>query len=294
MARAAAALFILLALFVPGGAGAVDDLALWKEFSQAFRDGRITAERIRPYYEQLREPLLGFIAVIREQAKPADWEQRPEIYRVGNQVHFLIPLTTEGSPKTTYCFSIVTEGQRWFFQHMEGIFIRLDRVGPLPASSFPDVTDEQKNWMREEIAMTERARLFSFLVKEKGEPFALQWFSDGPGYYLAARTWVPFVPAARAFILYACWEQSHLRGSQVTLTSLDDDQASVELEPIEWRLYEQAAHLRQMISRDDYRKLFEAVWRNRAATAGWHLQIEYAGAKVKLRFQRRPPEGLKQ
>jgi hypothetical protein len=293
MMRAATATVILVALFVPRGARGADDLAVWNDFSRAFRDGHITAERIRPYSEQMREPFLRAIATIRAQAKPEDWEKRPEIHRVGDQVHFLIPLTTEGDQRTTYCFTVVTEGTTWFFQHMETIFIRLDQIGPLPVSRFPDVTNDQKNWMREEIAMTERVRLFNLLAKEKGKPFAFQWFKDGAGYLLAARTWVPFVPATRAFILYACWEQSNLRGRPVTLTSLDDQRAIVDLDAGEWRLYEQTGHLSQMISREDYRTLYETVWQDRAAAAGWDLRIEYSGAKVRLWFQRHQAEGLK-
>jgi hypothetical protein len=71
--RATFAAVILVALFAPKGSRGADDLAVWDDFSRAFRDGRITADRIRPYDEQLREPLLRFIAIIRAQAKPGDW-----------------------------------------------------------------------------------------------------------------------------------------------------------------------------------------------------------------------------
>jgi len=290
--RAAAATFLLLALFAPGGSRGADDLAVWQDFSTTFRDGRMTAERIRPYLEQLREPLLRFVTAVRAQAKPEDWEKPPEIHRVGDQLHFLIALTGEGGQKITYCFTVVTEGGTWFFQHMETIFIRLDQVGPPPVSVFPDVSSDQKNWMREENAMTERVRVFNLLAKEKGKPFAFRWFKDGQGYFLTARTWVPFVPAPRAFVLYACWEQSNLRGSPTTLTSLDDEQAVVDLNAVEWRLYERTAHLSQTISREDYRTLYETVWQDRAAAAGWDLRIEYTGAKVRLRFQMHRTAGL--
>jgi hypothetical protein len=278
-------------MFAPSRSRGADDLAVWDDFSRTFRDGRITAERIRPYFEQLREPILRFVAGIRAQAKPEDWEKRPEIHRVGNQIHFLVPLTTEGDRKTTYCFTVVTEGETWFLQHIEAIFIRLDQIGPPPVSKFPDVTNDQKNWMREEIAMTDRVRVFNLLAKEKGKAFAFEWFKDGQGYFLAARTWVPFVPATRALVLYVCWEQSNLRGSPVTLISLGEDQAVLDVDAVEWRLYERTAHLRRMISREDYRTLFEDLWRDRAAAAGWDLRIEYTGAKIRLLFLRHQAEG---
>jgi hypothetical protein len=67
----------------------------------------------------------------------------------------------------------------------------------------------------------------------------------------------------------------------------------VDLDAGEWRLYEQTGHLSQMISREDYRTLYETVWQDRAAAAGWDLRIEYSGAKVRLWFQRHQAEGLK-
>ena len=82
MKRAAAATVLVAALFVPRAARGADDLAVWNDFSRAFRDGHITAERIRPYSEQWREPFLRAIATIRAQATPEDWERRPEIHRV--------------------------------------------------------------------------------------------------------------------------------------------------------------------------------------------------------------------
>ncbi len=284
--KTATATVTLVALLAPFGSRGANDRAIWESFSRAFREGRITAERLRPYYEQFRGPLLRSIDTIRRQAKPEDWEKGPEVHRVGDQVHFLIPLTTEGDRKTTYCFTVLDERGAWFLQHMEAIFIRLDGIGPLPVSRFPDVADDQKKFMREEIAMTERLRIFKLLAKEKGKPFAFQWFKDGAGYFLAARTWVPFVPATRAFVLYACWEQSNLRGSPVTLTSLDDQQAVLDVDAVEWRLYDQTGHFRQMITRDDYLTLFETLWQDRAAAAGWNLRIDYAGAKVRLSFER--------
>jgi len=284
--RATLAAAMLLVLRAPATGQAADDLTLWKDFSQALREDRITTNRIRPYYDHLRGPLLRFIANLRAQAKPEDWNARPEIHRVRNQVHFLIPLTVEGGKKTTYCFTVVEEQGTWFFQHLEAIFIRLDQVGPLPVSRFPDVSEGQKNWMREEQAMTERLRLFRLLAKEKGRDFAFDWFKDGRGYFLAARTWVPFVPAARAFVLYLCWEQTNLRGSPVTLEVLSDDQAVVRIDAVEWRLYRQTAHLSQMVSLHDYRALFETVWQDRAAAAGWNLQIACDGSKCTFQLRR--------
>jgi hypothetical protein len=52
-----------------------------------------------------------------------------------------------------------------------------------------------------------------------------------------AATWVPYYPLRRAFILFMCWEQFRLRGSQVTLQVLDDDKALVDFTPSFLDLY---------------------------------------------------------
>ncbi|MCI0691655.1 hypothetical protein L0337_06555 [candidate division KSB1 bacterium] len=153
---------------------------------------------------------------MREKASWEEWEASPEIYRVNNQVHFLISLSFDNQ-KGMFCFSFLSEGKNWYFQHLETITIRLDEISSLPTSKFPDLPEEQKAWMREEIRVSHQVRLFNLLAKEQGREFAFNWFKDGAGYSLAARTWVPFFPTAKAFILYLCWEQSNLLGNKVTL-----------------------------------------------------------------------------
>lgn len=123
--------------------------------------------------------------------------------------------------------------------------------------------------MREEIRVTEMVRLYQWMEKEKGQEFALNWFLDGEGYVLAARAWVPFVPVHQAFILYLCWEQSNLRGSPVTLVVRSDEIVRVEIDFMYFHLYYRTGHRKLQISFEDYRKLFEATWIDRAEQAGW-------------------------
>ena len=177
----------LLAVFVPRVGTTAEDIVIWKEFVRTLREGKLTEDRIRPYYEQFKQPLLGFLTSIPAKAKPEDWEKLPEIHRVDDQLHFLIPLTANGK-KVTYCFTLLAEGDKWYFQHLESISIRLDKLEPLPAERFPDLREGQKNWIRQEWHVSQQIRLFNFLAKEKGKPFAFNWFKDGAGYFLAART----------------------------------------------------------------------------------------------------------
>lgn len=260
---------------------------IWEEFVSLLSDGSLAAIRIRPHallqdsLPGILETMQGYLETMRAKADWTEWQASPEVHRVGSQVHFLLPLTFDGQ-RNTFCFSFLVKEGQWYWQHVESIVIRLDQLAPLPATEFPDIPEAQKAWMREELRVAEQVRLFAWLVAEKGRGFAFDWFRDGPGYVLAARTWVPFVEPARAFIFYVCWQQAKLRGSRVTLVKLAEREALVEIEPIYLRLYRETGHLRQQISWEDYRQLFEAIWQDRAYHAGWKLEMSYHGETCTL------------
>ncbi|MFZ2053373.1 MAG: hypothetical protein WAU81_04170 [Candidatus Aminicenantales bacterium] len=266
------------------------DVSIWEEFVAALKKGEITPERLRPYYEELRSPLLGYLKEMREKAAWPEWQTPAETHRVGNRAHFLIPLTFDNS-RATYCFTFITEDKKWYFQHLEAITIRLDKIGSLPTSTFPDVDEETKAHIREEIRWSREIRLFNLLAREKGKDFAFDFFKEGNGYFLAARTWVPFVEPRKAFVLYLCWEQANLRGNEVALEKLEDDAASIRMRTHYFRLYRVTAHLKQWIPFEDYKRLFETIWQDCARAAGWKLRIEYVDSEYpagecRLRFSR--------
>jgi hypothetical protein len=295
-----ALLVIAATMIIAGGCVAADqpdDLQIWQSFREALRSGRMAdPERYRTLRPELRQPMMGFLEQIRKTVKWEDGGPKPEVFHVGNQIHYLVPLTFQsgGSTSTsTFCFTLVTEGGQWYFEHLEDIFIRLDKIGEPPVSSFPDLPEEQKAWMRDEFQGTKDIQLFTYLSEEKGEEFALNWFKDGPGYAIQAQTWVPFVPLDRAFILYLCWDLSNLsrssassvfRKEPVVLEKLSDQEARVRFTPRAFALYEQTAQFKQRISIDDYRHLFETVWLDRAQNAGWDLHISYDKGECVFRF----------
>jgi hypothetical protein len=263
-----------------------DDIKIWEEFVLTLEKNELTLEQIRPYKGLSKETLVGFLKSMREKASWKEWRAKPEVHRVGHHVHFLIPLTFDGY-KTTYCFTFLVEQNKWYFRHLEAIFIRLDKISSFPISNFPDVPEEQKAWMREEIYWSKQVRLFNFLSKEKGRDFAFNWFRDGFGYFLGAKTWVPFVPAHKAFILYLCWEQANLRGDTVTLEKLNDNEAVVRMKLIYFKLYSRTGHLKEQISFEDYRRIFETIWQDRANHAGWNLEISYEQEDCVFHFRKK-------
>src|SRR5512143_2123413 len=80
------------------------ELHIWNEFVDLLQAGPFPSERIAPYQENLREPLGGFLSLMRSKADWVQWRRVPEIFTVDRQVHFLTPLTFDGDTET-YCFS---------------------------------------------------------------------------------------------------------------------------------------------------------------------------------------------
>ncbi|HLA69230.1 MAG TPA: hypothetical protein VJN65_05970 [Bacteroidota bacterium] len=266
------------------------DLRIWNEFIGALKSGKMSVDRIRPHKQlgdEYKPILLGYLDSVRTQAAPEDWTVEPEVIRIDDRIQYIIPWSTRGQ-KISYCFSFVTEDSQWYFQHLEAVFIRLDKVHSLPASDFPDISDQQKNWAREEIYWSFVVMNFYLPVaKEKGKEFALGLLKDGGGYFVGAKTWVPFAAPQKAFILYLCWEQEKLRGNDVMLIKLEEKEAIVELTTHFFALYFTAAHLKPRISLDDYKQIFETIWRDRASNAGWILDIQYTREyKVIFHFRR--------
>jgi hypothetical protein len=274
----------------PAAGVAGDDLTIWQEFVAAMKAGGLSSDKVRPYYEELRQPILGWLKEMSAKATWAEWEKTPEVHRVGEHVHFLIPLTFDGQT-ASYCLTFLTEDGRWYFRHLEAINIRLDKTGPLPTSVFPDADEPTKAHIREEATWSREVRVFNELAALKGKPYAFDFFKDGEGYFLAAKTWVPFVEPRQALVLYACWEQANLRGNTVTLEKLDDKEAVIKISTYYFRLYKVSAHLARQIPFEDYTKIFETIWKDRARAAGWTLDIEYENegyraSKCRLRFKR--------
>ncbi len=260
------------------------DLRIWSEFVALQKSGSINETHIRPAYVS-KPVMLEFLGIMRRSASWPEWEKPPEIYRVGARVHFVTRLSENGVPNT-YSFTFLVEDGRWFLEHFEGIVVRLDKLGPLPVSTFPDLNEGQKAWMRQEKYWSTMVDVFAALRQTAGTEAAFNFFKDGPGYLVEAKTWVPFYAPDRAFIVYLAWEQARLQGNAVTLETLADNEAVVSIDPVFLRLYAQSAHMRERLDRATYVKLFETIWEDRARAAGWKLQFVYADPRVTLRFTR--------
>jgi hypothetical protein len=271
-------IFVLLQVVPPLMAAAQEPSRIWSEFVAKLKSGTLTAADIRAEYTTPEQQLV-WLKQLKEASDTrkswADWEAKPEVFRVGDHVQ-IVARVHDGTRNLTLCFTFLIEERRWYYSHMENIFIRLDQIGPPPVSLFPDIAEETKAWMREETYWsTFIGGVYAPLVKEKGADYVFNLLKDGPGYFVAAKTWVPFVPPRRAFILWLCWDQSRLRGHAVSLEKLDADEAIVKLKPLYFQIYKSASHLKTIISLPEYRRLFETIWKDRAQAAGWKVSFAY-------------------
>ncbi|MHC4722342.1 MAG: hypothetical protein ACYS6I_06490 [Planctomycetota bacterium] len=281
----------LSVLSMPNTTYAQNNLKVWNEFVAALQQNQITPDKVKPYPEMIsfKETLMGFIQILREKVSPEQWQASPEVHQVKNHFHYIISLTIDGQT-ATYCFTFLVEANDWYFRHLEAITIRLDKIGDLPTSEFPDISEETKAWQRQEIHWTKQVNLFNRLTKKMDRKFAYDWFKDGVGYFLAAKTWVPYYPSEKAFILYLCWEQANLAGNKpprdnyVILEKLNDKEALIRMKLMYFDLYKVTSHLRHQISFEDYKKIFETIWLDRATAAGWNLTISYQNDECLFQF----------
>ncbi len=257
---------------------------IWKEFVTSLYNNTLTLEQIKSPYVA-KEQLMEWLDIIKSRHTFDEMIAPPDIYEVDNKVHHLKTLTYKGDT-TTYNFSFLFEDNKWYFSSMETILIRLDKISSLPTESFPDIPEERKALKREEIIISKEIRLWNFLADTNGKESAFNWFKDGGGFLVAATMHVPFVSPHKAFILYLCWYQSKLWGNPVKLVELEDEKAVVEMHSFYLYLYRATSHLKTQISSEDYRKLFETKWYDRAEKAGWRLKIEYKDDTCIFHFSR--------
>jgi hypothetical protein len=266
------------------------DLVIWKEFVLLLKADALPLDRIQSGDIRTPESRLAGLKDFVKGTDWTEWEAAPEVVRHGNLVSFITTLGKSRNSPWKYIFCFAVEEGRWSFRFMEGIFIRLDQIGDLPADAagFPDLPEDRKHWMRQEYYWSKMVWLYNEMTRLKGTDYALSLFRDGAGYALAATVWIPFYPTHRAFILYLCWEQAKLQGNKVTLEKLDDNEAVVRFDDNQYfALYQQASHLKEQIALGDYIGIFEAIWQDRARAAGWDLQIDGQGRQIFLRFSRK-------
>jgi hypothetical protein len=124
------------------------------------KNDRLAPDHVRPYHEFLKaETLLGFLDVMRAKATWVEWEKDPEVHRIDDRIHVLLPPTFDGKTDT-YTFLFLLEKDTWYFQQLEAISIRIVQVGTFPRRrSSPEAANLDRGYevISKRCGMTEPA-----------------------------------------------------------------------------------------------------------------------------------------
>jgi hypothetical protein len=258
--------------------------AIWQALQRKLVVGGWSESDVRPLMPGMLSML---VTMLNRWSSPRQADlQLYKIVQVGQTIHFLL---RRDKPDEKFCVSVQVEGDHWYMQHLESINIDFSEPSDTPcvAEDLPSLPEAQVAWIREEVAMTERVRLFAFLCASKTRQFALDWFKDGDGYALAARAWIPYFAPEVALVWYAAWSEWYLHRNPACIKMVGPQKATLCLtDPLHWHLYRQTGHLRSQISEADYEALFDVIWQDRARAAGWRLGILRAETSIDLCFTR--------
>lgn len=186
-----------------------------------------------------------------------------------------------------YRFDFLAGGGVWKLAFIECITLPVSDINAVPYAEFMPLDKKELHIRREK----EITRLVYFYLKFRelvGKAKALSMFYDGKGEYVCARSWVPFYSDKLSYIAYAAWCECRINGESVELREFRESRCEVVIYDHIWRsMYFTAGHLKTVIEYAEYMELFEAIWRDRAACAGWEIEFAYTDACTVLIFSGR-------
>lgn len=164
-------------------------------------------------------------------------------------------LSEASRKKVPFCFTLPVENSQWYIEQVEGIFIRLDQIGPLLPSRFPDFQRGRKARMRDEWSVTEEVRVFNLLAEDPGREVALGLFRCGDGYVLQPTGSLGFTFAS--FLIVPLLGAGTSPRKPGPLQALADHSAVIPSTPRWFHLYRQTGHLRRRISESSLDDILE-------------------------------------
>lgn len=189
-----------------------------------------------------------------------------------------------------YRFDFYPDGISWKLAFIECITLPVFDMDVFPYAKFVPLDKKELHIRREK----EISQLVSFYLKFKelvGKAKALTMFYDGKGEYVCARSWVPFYSDRLSYIAYSAWYECRINGENVVIQEFQESKCEVVIYNHIWRgIYFTVGHLKPVIEYSEYMELFESIWRDRAASAGWKIQFVYTDAYTSLIFNRQNEE----
>ena len=189
-------------------------------------------------------------------------------------------------PDDKYRFDFIVNSGKWQLCFIECITLPLAAIHNFPYTSFEPLP-EKESWIYAERNISQTVSFFCKLKDIFGFEEALLWFNDGAGEFLCAKSWVPFYKESKAFILYCGWIENRINGENVSVDVFTDEKCVIRFINHLWfGVYHSASHIETQLSIDEYKKLFEHIWKDRAIQAGWNVAFKYNGNDTILTFAR--------
>jgi hypothetical protein len=190
-------------------------------------------------------------------------------------------------PDDEYRFDFEVNKEKWKLCYIECITLPLSNINNFPYDSFIPLSGKE-NWIKAEKSISKMIYFFCKLRKIFNFDEALLWLNDGAGEFLCARSWVPFYKDSKSFILYSSWIENRINGENVSVEIFSDEKCVMRFKQHLWfKIYHATGHFRTQLSFDDYKKIFESIWQDRAFHSGWNIMFEYEGYDTILTFMAR-------
>ena len=246
---------------------------VWSEFIEKLRTDTLTESDcmpidghyhglyvLRPEFSESRKALYSMPI--------PEWEYGEDrlIFFVQEPPHFPRPLR----------FDFVFESGHWFIKWVEGMTLPIKKIDELPFNDFPELDQFLLGMAHADIYYTQRAITFVRIKEDESLPAALSFFEDNLGSNSGA--WLPYFKESKSLVLLLAWIERRLNHETVSIERFSERDCIVRYHNHIWfRHYQISTHMREIITKEDHRLLFEHVWKTRAAQGGWTTKFEYVG-----------------
>jgi hypothetical protein len=179
--------------------------------------------------------------------------------------------------KSTLVFTLIQEEGEWRISHFEGILFPLFDPPNTPYHDVLKLEDKIRSSISAENELAFLSKVFKEREKQTGKEYAQQIFLDGAGYRIAMDSWLPFFEGPEQYIIYTAIMETNLRGSNCTVTEINEEQATLVMEPLAHLEVIQRAALNPKLSYNEYTDLYTVITQDRAKHCNLNISIDFNG-----------------
>jgi len=252
---------------------------IWNAFQEKLKDDTLTEADFTTEMCTYLQPLLcgEHSASRRQKFLDAPYD----VYAGANKISVV-----SHCPDDDYRFDFSCDGTSCKLAFIECITLPVLGMDVVPYSKFMPL-DKKELFIRREKEISQLVHYYLKFKELLGKEKALTIFYDGKGEYLCARSWVPFYSDRLSYVAYSVWYECRINGENVVIQEFQESKCRVMIYNHIWRsIYFVAGHLKPAIGYVEYMELFESIWKDRAANAGWEIDFIYEDEHTLLIFSR--------